>query len=184
MSKTDTNIATLEPDLGAENLPEDINEDLSLLAPYMASLTPQQQTILVACAQNVFSEITLTDTEIATKCSVDRKTVYRARQNSTWGTALTLLIRSVVKGSTDKIVQRIANASEKDWRAAKFLLEYTGEYVQRSQSENINVNVSTGGRVQSIQAATEELVKAMIDSGYSLDQFTQLYHRIKAEGYS
>jgi hypothetical protein len=186
MSKNETNIATLEPVLDTENLPE-IDDALAQIAPIVGNLTNMQITALKVIAENVLSENRLTEDEIAAKIGVDRKTLYNYRQKPTFGAALAVIIREIVRGNTDNIIADVWEHGRKDWHSRKFLLEYTGQYVQRSQSQNLNLNLSGSAsdmQPRSIQDAVDQLIMSMIDSGFSLEQFCERYRRIRAEGYS
>ncbi len=158
----------------------ELTENISQNFATFSQLTQTQIAVIIEMSKNVVSDQRLTDEQLASKLNISRQTVYLCRQNQHFCQALAVIIRETVKGNTDRIVSNIVDASKKDWRAGKFLMEYTGQYTQRLQTQNLNVSVSLDSELPG--DAVDTLIVRLGALGISLDRITERYIELKNQG--
>lgn len=134
----------------------------------LAQLTQTQKAVLKAIVEDFLSGSKQTDEAISQSLCVDRTTIYRCRQHPVFTRVLAAMCKDIVRSRTNKTLNNIEKAAEKDWRASKFLLELTGEYVQTSRTQNLNVNVNT--QPNSPAQYFVMLVQQLKATGYTLDR--------------
>jgi len=163
-----------------------IPQEMSEYGAMIASLTTIQQRILWGLVQNMSAEIVLTEVQLAEKLGIDPRTIQRARKIPAFQTALAYIIRDNIRGIHDKLVGGIIKHGEKDWNAYKFLLQYDGSYVQKSQSMNLNASISTTTAAGTPSTVIEASCQKYIALGYDLPRYiaeiTEVWTRLKAEG--
>lgn len=167
--------------------PDDMLEqldDFDRIAPLIVQLTRCQQMILNALAVNMLSNDHVTDTKIAETLGIARHTINNARKNPIFGQCLAIITRDIVRGQTDRTLSNIKKHESADWRASEFLLKYTGEYVPKSQSQNLNVNLSAS---QAMQAKTptdllDTICIQLIEMGISADRVKDRMIELQREG--
>jgi hypothetical protein len=71
----------------------------------------------------------------------------------------------------------IEKHAEKDWHAAKFLLEFVGLWIPKSQHLNLNVSATQS---QAVFESSEEAIYAFIQKlktlGWSLERIAEVYN--------
>jgi len=163
-----------------------IPPEMSQYAVMIADLTTLQQRILWALVDNLTAENNHTEEQIAAELGCDRRTIQRARKNTAFQGALAYIIRDNVRGIHDKIVSGIIKHGEKDWNAYKFLLQYDGSYVQKSQNMNINATIGAqGGANKPFSANVEDMLIRMGELGWTEDRVAELvpqFRKLKDEG--
>ena len=163
-----------------------IPEDMEQYGALIAGLTTIQQRILWVMVENMASEIIRTDSALAVDIGVSRNTIRRARRNPTFQKALAVIVRENIRGLHDKLVGGIMQHGVKDWNAYKFLLQYDGSYVQKSQSMNINANITPDTPAGTPQGAIDASCMKFIAIGYDLERYVDeiraSWTRLKAEG--
>jgi hypothetical protein len=145
--------ANIPPPEGQWEL-EALPEDMAQYAPLLSGLTVLQSRILWVLVNEMGSEEQRTETQIADDMGISRSTIRRARRNPAFQNALAIIARDSLRGIHDKIIGRIVKAGEKDWTAGKFLLQYDGSYVPKTQNMNLNANISPNTRRPSSLAET------------------------------
>ena len=160
----------------------DISADLAPYYPIVSTLTNIQIKILAEIADDMISGNKRSDVDIAQELNVHYKSVYNARKNPAFGTALGIIVREIVKGKTDNIVANIIEHGKKDWKADKFLLEYTGQFIQRSQQLNIHANMSQTDQPGTLSAIIDEFLINLGASGYPIEKIVQRFHELRSEG--
>ena len=147
----------------------------------IARLTTIQRLVLKALLDNLVSNERKTELEIAAELGIDRTTIYVCRKNPVFAHALAVLTREIIRGETDIIVSGIKGHAQKDWKAAEFLLKYTGEYIPAQQSLNIHANVT-----QEQYSTTGEAIDGFLIHlgalGWSPDRVAERMKELKAEG--
>lgn len=181
---SDTSLTPTSP-LQPDNL-DLVPPEMSQYAVMIADLTTLQQRILWALVNNLTSENNHTEEQIADELGCDRRTIQRARKNTAFQGALAYIIRDNIRGIHDKIVSGIIKHGEKDWNAYKFLLQYDGSYVQRSQNMNINANIGAqGGANKPFSANVEDMLVRMGELGWTEERVAELvpqFKKLKDEG--
>ena len=67
-------------------------------------------------------------------------------------------------------------------KAAKFLLEYTGQFIPKRQHLNIYANISPQDKAGSFQDVIDEFLIKLGASGYPVENLVKRYHELKTEG--
>ena len=123
---------------------------------------------------------------MALDLSVDRKTIYNCRTNSAFNAVLTQLMPELVKAKLPKYLVEVEKHGIKDWKAYEFLLKYAGLYVQKSQSMNINANLTQstpqGTPANAIEASCEKFIGIGYDLERYIQEITDCWVRLKTEG--
>lgn len=163
-----------------------IPPEMQQYAAMLAGLTTTQQRILWALIDNLTAENKRSERQIAKDIGVDRTTIQRARKNKDFQSALAYIVRDNIRGLHDQLVNGIIKHGATDWRATKFLLEYDGSYVQRSQNMNINARLdTTGGSNKPFSAVIDDILIRMGELGWSRDRVEDLgerFDQLRAEG--
>lgn len=152
-----------------------LTPEISQNATLIAVLTETQRRVLVALAENLSSNTQYTDTDIAENLGISRATIYRCRQNVDFGRALAIICREIVRGQTDSQLQNIARHGEKDWKASEFLLKFTGEYVPRQQSLNIQAKMDTRSPIETTDDLIDAFMRKLFDLGWSVERVAQRF---------
>jgi DNA-binding phage protein len=173
--------ATLTPDAMYHEMDSDlekVTENLSLFA----ELTEKQKAVLVIMARNIVRSDKLTQLEMAEKAGISERHLYDMRQMPKFGAALRELCVQMVRGSEDIVLTELFNRLPKDWRVGEFLLKYTGSYVPRHQSMNINANVSAVTQNLSPTQTMEQIVIQWGGLGLTKERFCEIYDELKGQG--
>jgi len=180
MGKTDSSPVVREA-LEEYNL---TNDSVMRISAQFMSLTPLQQLVLKAIADNMLSDDHVTDAQIAINLGIARDTVLNARKNPAFGECLTVITRDIIRSQTDKTLLNIQKHSAKDWKAGEFLLKYTGDYIPRSQSQNLNVNLSqsTVNRATTPTEMLDSILIQLIGLGVSADRVKERMLELQREG--
>ncbi len=104
------------------------------------------------------------------------------RRNVNFALALSVIIREVVRGHTDKLIETIYRHADKDYKAAELLLKYTGEYVPSSQVLNIQARTPDTVEYGSERDAVDDLLIYLGGLGYSSRRITERFEKLRAEG--
>ena len=163
-----------------------IPEDMEQYGALIAGLTTIQQRILWVMVENMASENIRTDSALADDIGVSRNTIRRARHNPTFQKALAVIVRENIRGLHDKLVGGIMQHGVKDWNAYKFLLQYDGSYVQKSQNLNVNASFDTSTPAGTPAGAIDASCVKFIAIGYDLERYVDeiraSWTRLKSEG--
>ena len=145
----------------------DVPAELADYFPIVATLTKNQLDVLKELATDLVSGNKRSSVEIAAECGISVRSVYNCRQNPAFGTALGVITREIVKGNTDVIIDNVIKASKTDWRAGKWLMEYTGQFIQRSQQLSIHASMEGQGQPGDFQSVIDDFLGIHVRiSGY------------------
>ena len=163
-----------------------IPPEMMQYASMLSELTTVQHRIIWALVENINSENIRSETQIAEDLGISRSTIQRARKNTAFQHALAYIIRDNVRGIHDKIVAGIIKHGEKDWNAYKFLLQYDGSYVQKSQNMNINANIGTNSsQNKPLTAVVDDVLIRLGELGWTSQRVSELslrFETLKDEG--
>lgn len=152
-----------------------IPEELQQYAHLLTGLTTVQHRIIWCLVENMTLENPRSETEIADDLGIARSTIMRARKNPRFQQAMAVIIRDSLRGLHDKIVGRIIKAGEKDWQADKFLLQYDGSFIPKSQSLNINANMSANtSQSKSFSALWDDMLIRAGELGWGEERIQEL----------
>ena len=160
----------------------DVPEELAEYFPIIATLSQNQLDVLKELATDLVSGNKRTSVQIAETCGISVKSVYNCRKNPAFGTALGVITRELVKGNTDVIIDNVIKASKQDWRAGKWLMEYTGQFIQRSQQLSIHASMDGQTSPGDFQSMIEEFCIKIGAVGYPIEKVVETYQRLRAEG--
>lgn len=142
-----------------------------------AGLTGPALVVATEMASDMMSGTIRTDLQLAKDLSIRVATIHEYRGNPMFTQALGTLAMGVVRGNVIGYVTLIEKAAEKDWRAAKFLLELVGWFIPKSQHLNVNVNTDQSqGVFESTEEAIYAFVKKVKAMGWSLERIAEIYN--------
>ena len=172
----------LQPDI----LPPQQLNTIAKRSPLYSTLHPTQKAVLIAMMNDFMSETIRTDTEMAADLSVDRKTIYNCRTNSTFNAVMTSIMPEMVQAKLPKYLLQIEKHGEKDYKPLEFLIKYAGLYVDRHQNVNLNANISAQDIPQTPKEVLERHLIKYISIGYDWDRYMteahDLWTMLQAEG--
>ena len=180
---------SLEPD--GIDLPKELDfytdENLPQYAPLLTKLTTVRRQILFELITNMVSDDKQTDGQIAAHLGIDRKTVYRARQNPVFSTLLSMMARDITKGLADRAIGNLVNMKS-NVKAQEILLRIAEVYnpTQRILALTGKLPQDMTGNVTSPQQILDRFVTIMAGLGYDLtrltDEIGQKWDELKANG--
>lgn len=159
--------ATLEP---VEMIDETLPESLYKLDNY-PNLTQYEKQYVIEIVKDFISGITRTDREIAASIGCTPTGLWKLKARGVVGHVLADLLPQIARIGSPEVLHKIRNAIETDWRAGKFYLEFTGQYVQKSQQAVLHANMQDyAGNVTSPQQLTERIVQQYASLGYDIER--------------
>jgi hypothetical protein len=131
------------PDIMSSIAEMDVDPELVQYSAYFAALTATQRTILTALTLNILSENTLTDRDLAIEIGVGRNTIMNARKNPKFATALAAMMRSIVAGKADVIINNLFRIAKNETKANEVLSRIAEFYTPTSRNLNVNAQINT-----------------------------------------
>lgn len=173
------NSQVLQP---TDMIPDEL-QDLEAVQNYalVANLTSTQRLILYALCSNLVSETKRTEAQIADDLGIHRNSIRDARLKPEFASALTAIMRDLIKGKADTPVQNLFNLAEKDVRANEILLRIADIY--QPTQRNLNVNASIKGisaQSGSITDSIDTICIRLGELGWSRDRVVELAASIPA----
>lgn len=142
-----------------------------------AGLNSQAMVIATEMASDMMSGSIRPDVRLAADLGIDRNAIIRYRNNPLFNQALATLAMGVVRGKVMTYVNLIEKHAEKNWQAAKFLMEWVGLFIPKSQHLNVNVSATQS---QAVFETSEEAIHAFIQKlkalGWSLERIAEIYN--------
>jgi len=168
----------LDKAIDAESM-ENVN-DLLENAVNIADLTKSQRRVLKEEIHDFMTESSRSVVAIAEKLEIHPETVYTAHRAPVYRQLFTQL--------TDQIFMDMAHigysgiikgARDGKVSASKLILEVTGKYTPKHQTENVNVNVNVGSDNMTPIAAIERFLTLLGARGWSIEQLTEIWNNLK-----
>lgn len=154
---------------------EDFGEDAYARA--FAGLNSQAIVIATEMASDMLSGSIRPDSHLATDLGLDRSVITKYRNNPLFNQALATLAMGVVRGKVMVYVNMIEKHAEKNWQAAKFLMEWVGLFIPKSQHLNLNVSATDSQTVfESSDDAIHAFIQRLKALGWSLERIAEIYN--------
>ncbi len=147
--------------------------------PYgvLGDLTPSELLVVTEMASDLMTGAIRPDTQLAEDINVPVMAIYHYRRNPFFNRALGVLAATVVRGRVMKYVGMIEKHAEKDWRAAKFLMEWVGLFIPKMQNLNLNVTATSSQVVfETSEEAIFAFIKKVKSMGWSLERIAEIYN--------
>lgn len=142
-----------------------------------AGLNTNEVLVATEMASDLMSATRRSDTQLAADLGINRRNIHRYRSNPLFNQALGVLAGTVVRGKVMRYVALIEKHAEKDWHAAKFLMEWVGLYVPKMQHLNLNVSATASQVVfESSEEAIFAFIKKVKSMGWSLERIAEIYN--------
>ena len=142
-----------------------------------AGLNQQAIVIATEMASDMLSGSIRPDIQLAADLGIERGMITRYRNNPLFNQALATLAMGVVRGKVMTYVNLIEKHAEKNWQAAKFLMEWVGLFIPKTQHLNLNVSATSS---QAVFETSEEAIYAFIQKlkslGWSLERIADIYN--------
>lgn len=142
-----------------------------------SGLNAQAIIIATEMASDMVSGSIRPDGKLAESLGLDKNVITRYRNNPLFNQALATLAMGVVRGKVMTYVNLIEKHAETNWQAAKFLMEWVGLFIPKSQHLNVNVSATSS---QAVFETSEEAIYAFIQKlkalGWSLERIADIYN--------
>jgi hypothetical protein len=164
---------------------EDFSPNAISNLTHFAYLTQVQKIILVTMLEGMTTDLIYTDTEIAEKAGVARKSVYDCKQNAHFLACLSEATKNITKSEAPKALLALKQkAFSGNVRAIDLLIRYTGDFIPKSQveskSQSINANISLNSA-----DAIGEFVSILYSQGWNIErihaEIDEAYQRLKSQ---
>lgn len=136
-------------------------------------LTKQQKMVVNAIADDFLSEVMRTDSDMARDIGIHRITIGKYKKNMLFVDVIGAMMPELVKVKLPKVLVHAVKHSEKTYKAAEFLAKFSGVYVPKSQTANLNVNVRAQSANMTPEAALHAVVDKFMAVGWSPERICQ-----------
>lgn len=171
--------ATQMDNLPAITSPDDVNLDFFT---GFAQFNTRQLAVLKEITIDLTSGNIRSDAEIARHLGISANTMSNYRANPAFSQAMCLMTMGVVRGKVDVYVRMLEKHGAKDWHALKFLLEFVGLHVQKSQQTNININSGTKAvGITNADVAVNAVLTRLGELGWSEERLVERFRALKTE---
>lgn len=128
-----------------------------------------------------------TDTELIEILGIPNPSLYRIKARGRASRVIANILPQLAKIHSPEVLNRIRKAIDEDWRAGKFYLEFTGQYIQRSQQAVLHANMNQGlDNITSPGQLMERIVTQFASLGYDEERFVTEFrgkwNELKANG--
>jgi len=138
---------------------------------HYAYLTPTQRIVLIIMSESMCSDLLYTETEIAEKAGVSRKTITNCKHNAHFLDCLSQITKNIAKSHIQHTVKALQKAVEKgNIRAIDLMMRYTGDFIPTQRNENLNATIPTRPANMNLSEAVSEFVAQLADKGLSLER--------------
>lgn len=168
------------------NESEDFNEILHK-SPTFANLTTYEKRFVVESLDDFMSGNIRTHQEIADDIGCNRDTLRKLKLRGAASHVISELLPDIAKYDSPQALAKIRKAIDEDWRAGKFYLEFTGQYVQKSQQAVLHANMTDmSGNVNSPGQIMDRIVIQFAGLGYDIERLVteirEKWQELKANG--
>ena len=151
-----------------------------------AHLTQIQKIVLATMIEGMTTDLIYTDTEIAEKAGVARKTVYDCKMNAHFLACLSEATKNLTKSQAPAALIALKDkALSGNVRAIDLLLKYTGDYIPKQQIESKSQNLNISAKINAGDAIGE-FVALLCDKGWNkeriINEIDQVYDQLKEQG--
>lgn len=163
---------------------DDMEEYLNKFVHY-ARLRPGMKQLIKAYAEDLVSGTVRTDAQIAGTIGVAERTVVRYKADPDFALATGFIMAQLTASDAHQIIAKIRKCLDNgSWNAGKFLLELGGVYVEKHQTQNVNVNYNQPmvEEAMSFDEALDETLIALGAQGLSANQIVERYEQLRASG--
>jgi len=159
----------------------DVKKIVKSCAAYL-SLSEAQKSVLIVICDDFLSGNTHSDSEIAEIAGVHRNTVYNCKHNSTFAQAIVEIMPELVKVKLPKYLSMIEKHGERDFQPLKFLLEYAGLFIPRSQRAILHARMDTTRSNVSAQEQIDAILSKLGQLGFSPERVCERMRKLQREG--
>jgi len=165
-----------------------IDEDTILhQSPSFVNLTPYEKAFVIEILNDFISENIRTHGEIAEAIGCHRDTLRKIKIRGTASAVISDLLPQIAKADSPQVLAKIKKAIDEDWRAGKFYLEFTGQYIPKSQQAILHANTADfTGNINSPRDIIIRIVEQFANLGYDrqrlLNEIGQTWDQLKEDG--
>jgi len=151
---------------------------------HYSRLNKRHRMLIKAYAEDLAAGKPRSDAQIAEELGIGLKTIRTYKTDPDFAQACGFIMANITASNTPQIISKIHEiGNEGSWNALKFLLELSGVYTQKLQTQNVNVNVNqTRPSTKSFDEALDELLIALGAAGWSAAMIVERYNTLRAQG--
>lgn len=158
-------------------------QELMHCIPQFASLRPKHLSVLMAIADDLMSDNTRSDSQMARDLGIERLLITRARQNVLFAQCLGVMVLGIARGRSDLYLVWTEQAARGGNSAMiRLLWELTGLYVPKSKHMNVNIDLTQEHVAKTWEDALDEMLISLGHAGWTADRIAARFNTLRSQG--